>query len=45
MNWWIFLAGLLYIGGALQYFLYGYYLLGITFVAYAIANFALCKLT
>ena len=44
MNWFVFAAGVLYLGGAALYFKSGNSLLGGAFVAYAVANFFLARL-
>lgn len=44
MNWFVLVAGLLYLGGAGMYFRDGNALLGGAFVAYAVANFFLARL-
>jgi len=41
MNYFVLIAGLLYVGASVTYFIQGNYLLGIAFVGYALANFAL----
>jgi len=44
MNWFIFMAGALYLGGAAMYITKGSWELGLTFVCYAMANFLLARL-
>lgn len=41
MNWFVLVAGLLYLGASVKYFNGGAWKLGIAFVCYAIANFML----
>ena len=44
MNWFIFIAGILYLAGATLDLLKGNYSLGAIFVAYAFANFLLARM-
>lgn len=44
MNWFVIIAGLLYIGGAVVYFNRGAYDMAGAFVCYAAANFFLARL-
>jgi hypothetical protein len=41
MNWFVGVAGTLYLGAAIVYFYQGKIAMGITFVAYTVSNFAL----
>ncbi len=38
-NWWVLVAGFLYVGASVCYFYMGWWKMGIAFIAYAIANF------
>ena len=44
MNWFVLIAGMLYVGGATMYFYKGQYDMGGAFVAYAVANFFLARM-
>lgn len=41
MNWFVVVAGVLYLGAAVNYYINGNNPLCVAFVAYAVANFAL----
>jgi hypothetical protein len=44
VNWFVVIAGLLYVGGAVMYFNRGAYDMCGAFVAYAVANFFLARM-
>ena len=44
MNWFVFMAGILYVGGLTVEFYKGNYGLATVFTAYALANFVLAKM-
>lgn len=42
-NWFVLAAGILYLGAAVVYWTQDRYAMCIVFLAYAVSNFALCK--
>ena len=43
MNWFVFAAGVLYLGGAAVYAMQGRYLMAAVFISYACSNFLLAR--